>query len=88
MANKNNFYFIKEVAQMLNKTEQFINLEIKRGNLKAYKRAGHNIIYKKDLLRYIGGRKQYENLDLDSYQIQEEEIIIPEKEREEPYGDK
>lgn len=79
-------YFVKEVAKMLDKTYQNINQEIKLGNLKAYKRGGTTVIYRRDLEKYISNRKDLEAKDI-NYSIQNEQIIIPKKEREEKYGE-
>lgn len=76
-------YFVREIAEGLDKSRQYINQEIKFGNLKGYKRCGNSIVYKEDLKDYIVKRGLDDKV---LYKETEEKIIIPTKEREEKYG--
>ncbi|MDD3224614.1 MAG: hypothetical protein PHX70_07915 [Clostridium sp.] len=55
--NANNIFFIKEIAKALGKTRQYLQQEIKAGNLTAHKRCGTLIIYTNDFEEYLKKRK-------------------------------
>lgn len=77
-------FFVREIAEMLGKTRQYINQEIKAGSLRAYKRCGNSVIYRGDLENYLKKRGIDEKI---LYKETDEKIIVPNNEREEKYGE-
>jgi hypothetical protein len=76
-------FFVREIAETVGKSRQYINQEIQLGNLRAYKRCGNSVVYRGDLEDYLKKRGIDEKV---LYKETDEKMIIPSKEREEKYG--
>lgn len=74
-------FFVREIADFMGRTRQYVNSEIKSKNLKAYKRCGNFIVYRKDLEDYFYKKNMDKNC---FYEQIQEKIIIPD-DREEKY---
>ncbi|MCH4200166.1 MAG: helix-turn-helix domain-containing protein [Clostridium tyrobutyricum] len=78
-----NILFVREIANMLGKTSQYISQEIKAGNLKGFKRDGKVVVYRNDLNEYLEKR----GIKREVYKQMEEKILMPNYERQAKYGE-